>query len=591
MKDKIDLDNFYLTSLKEKIIYLYLSHRFILLEDSILKQYENEEFIGEYLNEEEKNIINQLKKNNNIDIKNFLFINNKEDEIINDNKKLFIKKLLKYCIEYLELHKENKYKLKIFLMKKEKNNFNFENNINNIKIYKLTEKLKIIIIQLFISKFYLLLDNENKSLNFLEFLMNNLNSFQLKLDKIIEKNNIYNINNWQKTNFILLILNSFLYQNILLILSNLNSKFKQIKSELFINLNILDFSPIYSIKIRKIILNKLIKLILKLRTDLILKNNNIFNLNKFKNLISNSNYIEIQRIIYKLISIRNITNKNIKKNILFVFDLSNKFIKDSNFQKIFIDYINDNLNSNNFLFNFSAFDIKLYMLEEIEYSIIQKEKYDKNYITKIKKSEKNIINELIKDKQTTQINNNNYQNINNFFNFINNYQEIKFEKEKFRADKALYHSLLFSFNNNNNINFPDLNKSFHNNDLNNEIFNKHKDCNYLILITNLYSKFTENKSNFIEMSKLAYDKKISLIIILNYDENLENEINLKEKINIYKNYVKTRLIDGHLFIMKNYSLLNYILNSIFPTKFNESNFDIIKEYLINNEKIQYFNEK
>ena len=591
MKDKIDLDNFYLTSLKEKIIYLYLSHRFILLEDSILKQYENEEFIGEYLNEEEKNIINQLKNNNNIDIKNFLFINNKEDEIINDNKKLFIKKLLKYCIEYLELHKENKYKLKIFLMKKEKNNFNFENNINNIKIYKLTEKLKIIIIQLFLSKFYLLLDNENKSLNFLEWLMNNLNSFQLKLDKIIEKNNIYNINNWQKTNFILLILNSFLYQNILLILSNLNSKFKQIKSELFINLNILDFSPIYSIKIRKIILNKLIKLILKLRTDLILKNNNIFNLNKFKNLISNSNYIEIQRIIYKLISIRNITNKNIKKNILFVFDLSNQFIKDSNFQKIFIDYINDNLNSNNFLFNFSAFDIKLYMLEEIEYSIIQKEKYDKNYITTIKKFEKNIINELIKDKQTTQINNNNYQNINNFFNFINNYQEIKFEKEKFRADKALYHSLLFSFNNNNNnINFPDLNKSFHNNDLNNEIFNKHKDCNYLILITNLNSKFTENKSNLIEMSKLAYDKKISLIIILNYDENLENEINIKEKVNIYKNYVKTRLIDGHLFIMKNYSLLNYILNSIFPTKFNESNFDIIKEYLINNEKIQQFNE-
>ena len=231
------------------------------------------------------------------------------------------------------------------------------------------------------------------------------------------------------------------------------------------------------------------------------------------------------------------------------------------------------------------------MLEYIEYSIIQNKKYDKNYITTIKKSEKNIINELIKDKHTTQININNYQNINNFFNFINNYQEIKFEKEKFRADKALYHSLLFSFNNNNNnINFPDLNKSFHNNDLNNEIFNKHKDCNYLILITNLYSKFTENKSNFIEMSKLAYDKKISLIIILNYDENLENEINLKEKINIYKNYVKTRLIDGHLFIMKNYSLLNYILNSIFPTKFNEYNFDIIKEYLINNEKIQQFNE-
>ena len=568
-RDKIDLDIFYLSSLKEKITYLYLSHRFNLLEDSILKQFENEDFIGENLDEEEKNIIEHLKQNNNnINIKNFLIINNiKEDEILNENKKLNIKKLSKYCIEYLELHKENKYKLKILLKKKENNNFIFENNINNLKIYKLSEKLKIIIIQLFLSKIYLFLNNENKSLKYFDWLMNNLNSFQLKLNKIFEENNIYNINNFQKTNFILLILNSFLYQKILLLLSNLNNKFKQIKSELFINLNILDFSPIYSIKIRKIVLNKIIKLILNLRTELILKKNNIINLNNFKNLISNSNYIEIQRIIYKLISIRNITNKNIKNNILFIFDLSNKFIKDVNFQNIFFDYFN--LDSNKNIFNFSAFDLKLYILNDLEYLISQKIKYDKNYITTIEKN---------------KINNENIQNINEFFNFINNHQEIKFEKETFRADKALYHSLLFSFKKiKNDLNFSNLNNNFNN------FF--YKDCNYLILITNLNSKFSENHSNLIEMSKLAYDKKVNIIIILSYDnENFENEIELKKKVNIYKNFVKNRLIDGHIFIMKNFELLKYILNSIFSVKFNEFNYDIIKEYLINIEKIQKCNE-
>ena len=87
------------------------------------------------------------------------------------------------------------------------------------------------------------------------------------------------------------------------------------------------------------------------------------------------------------------------------------------------------------------------------------------------------------------------------------------------------------------------------------------------------------------MAELIYEKKISVIVVISYDPSFDTNEMLKEKISFYKNFLKTNMIDGHLFIMRSLTLLKFILNAIFPIKFSKFNIDILRHYLCSNEDI------
>lgn len=107
----------------------------------------------------------------------------------------------------------------------------------------------------------------------------------------------------------------------------------------------------------------------------------------------------------------------------------------------------------------------------------------------------------------------------------------------------------------------------------------------MILITNLLSTFTNNQYNWKEISELIYEKKISVIVVIYYDPSFDSKDLLKEKISFYKNFLKINMIDGHLFIMRSLTLLKFILNTIFPIKFNKFNINILRRFFCSNEDI------
>ena len=129
----------------------------------------------------------------------------------------------------------------------------------------------------------------------------------------------------------------------------------------------------------------------------------------YKSLIINRNYIDIQRSIYKLICLRNILSKDVKKRVLFLFDLNNRYIKDMVFKEIMFNYFksySEEIKSNNFEFSFCAFDNKLHLQFEPNFDDENSKgkKYAKNYFTIINKDNINFTN------KKTNIDNNDGEN-------------------------------------------------------------------------------------------------------------------------------------------------------------------------------------
>jgi hypothetical protein len=291
------------------------------------------------------------------------------------------------------------------------------------------------------------------------------------------------------------------------------------------------------------------------------------------------------------------------------------------FKEIMFNYFksySDEIKSNNFEFFFCAFDNKLHLQFEPNFDDENSKgkKYAKNYFTIINKDNINFTNKktnidnndgenkimsnytlgkslnlsspkksnLTESNDNINNSNNNLDNLEEFFKFITNYKGIKIDdinsNHEHRADKALYHSVLFGFENNND--YSNINKFFRKNK-----YAKYTTSSYLILMTNLSSTFTNNQNNWKEMAEIIYEKKVSVIVVISYDPSFDNNKILQEKISYYKNFLKTNMIDGYLFIMRSLTLLKFILNSIFPIKFSKFNIDILKHYLCSNEDINH----
>ena len=668
IKNTYNQDNQYkndillLSMLEENINYLYSVHKCELL-DSLMSYKINENInVGENIEEEEKTLLEKLQKkekkygknhklkpkddteNINITEKikaNYSSIKLAEDFSSNEESKIYIQAVIKYCEDYLDLKENNRKMIKKMNKNYHPNNYfsSTQNIFYSTNIYttmrtidpfmkrkrvdEIISDFKIIFISLEISMYHILCEDAQKSFEKFENALNTYHNFERRVENQKKKCK----SEWKLTNFTMFFINSIFYEKILVIFSFLCHKFYQYRTELFINLNILDFSPIYSLRTRRLIITKIINYVYNLRKSLIQKSIDSFA--SYNSLIINDDYIHIQRSINKLICLRNIISKDIKKRVLFLFDLNNKFIKDMVFKEIMFNYFNnysDDIKSNNFEFFFCAFDHKLHLQFEPNFdeSIEKGIKFAKDYCTiinndknkKVNNEEKNGKSKLMSNfslgknismtspRKTTinsnninnnnNTNNNNLDNLEDFFNFIKNYkgeQNVDIESNKsnistsrnkeHRADKALYHSILFGFENDNDI--SNINKFFR------KSKNSQQVCSYIILMTNLNSKFSDNQNNWKEMQKIIYQKKVSVIIVISYDPSFDNKSELKEKIYYYKNFLKR--LDGYLFIMRSLTLLKFILNAIFPIKFSKFNIDILKHYLCSTEDINHSNPR
>ena len=648
-QDKNDL--LLLSLLEENLNYLYSAHKCDLL-NSLLSYKINENInLGENIDNEEKILLEKLRKKEKKYAKNKILINKddenenllnmnekiksiftsikvKEDFSCNEESKIYIQAIIKYCENYLEIKNSN-----TKMIKKMNKNYNqsnlYSSTLNNViintlrsidpftkrkRVDEIISEFKSIFISLEISMYHIMCEEGQKCFDSFENALNRYHHFEKLIDNYKKKYK----SDWKLTNFTMFFINSIFYEKILVIFSFICHKFSQYKTEIFINLNILDFSPIYSLTTRSLIITKIMNYVYNLRKCLVQKFNE--SISSYNTLILNQNYINIQGSIYKLICLRNIISKDVKKKVLFLFDLNNKYIRDNVFKEIMFNYFrsySEEIKSNNFEYSFCAFDHRLHLQFEpiLSDEITKGRKFAKNYLTVINNDNNGPQNKKVNfensndfgskiisnynigknisltspKKNNNNINTNNNNNIHNnldnleeFFKFLKNYKkngDDNLNNQEHRADKALYHSILFGFDNDNDI--SNINKFFRKNK-----YSKYT-SSYLILMTNLSSTFTNNQNNWKEIAEIIYEKKVSVIVVISYDPSFDNNKVLKEKIYYYKNFLKTNMIDGHLFIMRSLTLLKFILNAIFPIKFSKFNVDILKHFLCSNEDINF----
>ena len=622
-----------LSILEENINYKFSLFKGMLFDEYLIGIYEEKCLSNINIDKEERNLISELRKKElkeekkksifidpkilineikeNADKKtdaNNNFNYSKSEDDLGDEIKIIMNTIIEYFENYLIIKKHNmQEKSTIQKIKEVSALYNSNNNINNLsnsivnensfdnilhksRVTDMRDILQEISIELYLSKLYIISDEEQKGIYEYENALNLLNSFEKKIK--LYKSNIQS--KWKTTNFALLTINTIFYEKLLVIFSLLCEKFYQTKNEMFININLLDLSPLYTKTTRNITLVKLINLLSIEQKKLMTSSNKNFRM--YKALVSDDYYIDVQRSLFKLFSMQNATDdtNHIHKNILFVFDMDNKYIKDSVFKNILFHYF-DNFNlthntskKNMFSFYCSAFGNKLF-LESLPNFDDEKYKglnFTRKYMEKIgdKGTRRRSSTISVNTYEEEDLNKLQDEKIDNFFSFIRDYKKrsiLGMKKDNVhRADKAIYHAALFGIN--------EENKPYKNKQKYMKSGDYIKEANYLILMTTLSSKFTDNKMNWKVMADLFYEKKYTVIIIISYDPDIEDKNNkeIREKIENYQKFIKNYVIDGQLFIMRSLTLLKYILNSVFPLNFNEFNQDIVKHYLCSLENLE-----
>lgn len=620
-KEEIDNSMEILKKLENNLLYYFYTFKALKIEGDRNQNEEQEEnfILSKYNPDEEENrCLNILKKNEESYLRN---PNKKWNKKINENdfgtnsKTLQIAQGNIFLNDYLEEGEEIKIlrltetleqyltanSVTTILSRSDCDQSDFESNfvntldekkiMRNRRIAKMIKLLKNISVKCILSRLYILTSENQRGLAIYEEIFSTLKQFEkfVLVESNVYKNTprnggsifgkdkeaLISLSKWKFTSFALLTCEVLFFEKILYLLTLIQKKYGQIKNELFIFLNILDLGPIYTVPIKKSIINKLT---LFVKSDQKKKlyscglENNDFSLATTTNLLqTNNDYIDIQRALYKLITLRNVTIKTTKKKILFVFDLDNKFLKDKIFKEILLHHFQKNNKLNEYSFHYTYFTKKLHILTNTNFKDIEinDTKFVKNYLKNIPLGEMEQVfcGEDESEKRTKIL-------ADFFFNvmskeFIQKNRKrasiIRKPKEVYRADKALYHAAVFGIEN--EI------KNLNNLTTSPSTYNK-----YLIMFVNINSIFTDNKKNWEEIAKIVYEEKFTLIIIIstNNDEISED---INKKISNYKKCINNYVIDGHLFLMKNFEMLKIILNSIFPIRFSEFNTNIIYHFL------------
>jgi hypothetical protein len=513
------------SKLKEDLQYKYCIFKMKNLDNKLSNNHFNEDYLDCEYNSDEENSNNKnwgnyinydeeyslLNKNN--------FTRNRNQETVNQTN---YKKKEKLQLEEDILSIVNEFN-RYFVITNEEDSENSFNSLKHIAAYITQASLLFQI------------NNETHGIRQCILAMEKIKSLQQKI-----------INLGKMTKFAYLIICTLLFERILYLLANLSEKCDQKKTQFFIYLNMLDLGPVYDRKIRANILQKLLDYLNRSGLDF----QKLAKISPFEQFDKEDGFLNTKLVRHKVRALLNISI-TYPKSVLLLFDLNVPFLKDSNFQKILINAI---MKDKHF-FYFSCFDEKLYIyrnknnLGEVDQSEIFKSD-----------DELEIINILSNDESIQILSENNETILNDcntpyeFFEFINNYK---------RLDN----------NNNNYFNQPRLDLSI-TNVLKFYNFKEYpKNNNFLIVLTSIDAAFSFNRDNLIRISQTLYDTQYSLILCILNDERIYTQEKYQRKLQCYKKFIEENIINGHLFILKSFSLLKYIINCISPNKLKE--FDVL----------------
>lgn len=105
--------------------------------------------------------------------------------------------------------------------------------------------------------------------------------------------------------------------------------------------------------------------------------------------------------------------------------------------------------------------------------------------------------------------------------------------------------------------------------LNNFIYHEYpKNNNYLYVLTNIDANFDFSLSNLSKISIKIFKEKYSLIILLFWDDKIYDSPLLKKKLNKLRMWIESNS-NGIMIIIKNYSVIQYLMTCIHPIKFKE----------------------
>ena len=204
-----------LSLLEESLNYLYSMHKCALLDNLLSYKINENNNIGENIDEEDKVLLEKLQKkekkygknnkNSKADDKisieekiksNYSSIKLMEDFSCNEESKIYIEAIIKNCEDYLEIKDSNKKKIKKMNKNLISNNYN-NSTMNNVvttmktidpfmktkRVDEIISKFKVIFTSLKISMYHILCEEGQKSFESFE---NALNSYH-HLEKMIDK--------------------------------------------------------------------------------------------------------------------------------------------------------------------------------------------------------------------------------------------------------------------------------------------------------------------------------------------------------------------------------------------------------------------
>jgi hypothetical protein len=220
---------------------------------------------------------------------------------------------------------------------------------------------------------------------------------------------------------------------------------------------------------------------------------------------------------------------------------------------------------------FACFDQKLYInrniqIQEGQYAVNREHKIaDENFFVNFSFEDQEIINFFRKKdsndeessyKVTVEPDYNDYAC---FFNFINTHKKINnvftqnlYSRVDISIKNAIKHHKFQEYPKNNN---------------------------FIIALTTIDSGFSFERENRLQISQALYDSQYSLIVCIVYDAKIAKDEKYRNKLLCYKKFIESDIINGHVFLLKSFSVLKYVLNCVIPNKFKEFEISTMKTFM------------
>ena len=109
--------------------------------------------------------------------------------------------------------------------------------------------------------------------------------------------------------------------------------------------------------------------------------------------------------------------------------------------------------------------------------------------------------------------------------------------------------------------------------------NDERNINFLICFSSLEGGFSFDENLIVEFTKLLYENEYSLILCFYIEENFIDKEKIKNKFECFKTLISRDIINGKIFLIKNFEAIKYLLNSMNFTKFDYRNFMKLREFM------------